>query len=158
LRELEGLIDIYLPDLKYASEQLSATYSDAADYPSVSRKALKEMYRQKGAALHRLDDDHAESGIIIRHLVLPRHIDNSIAVLRFIAGELSPKIHISLMSQYYPTHKAHLYPDINRSLLPKEYDRVIFEMEDLGLTNGWIQQLESHDNYRPDFSKEEPFE
>ncbi len=158
LRELEGLIDIYLPDLKYASEELSALYSDAKDYPAVSHRALKEMYRQKGAVLHLLDDDHAESGLIVRHLVLPGHIDNSLAVLRFIAEELSPKVHISLMSQYYPTYKAGAYSTLNRKLSAGEYNRVVAEMENLGLCNGWIQELDSHDNYRPDFSKEHPFE
>jgi putative pyruvate formate lyase activating enzyme len=158
LKELEGMIDIYLPDLKYASETLSFEYSDAADYPSISRKALKEMFRQKGAVLHLLDKDHAESGIIIRHLVLPGHVENSISVLRFIAEELSPKIHISLMSQFYPTYKANLYPNINRTLTSEEYDQVITEMENLGMSNGWIQELDSKDNYRPDFIKEHPFE
>jgi putative pyruvate formate lyase activating enzyme len=158
LKELEGLIDIYLPDLKYASEQLSLAYSGASDYPAISRNALKEMFRQKGAVFHLLDEDHAESGIIIRHLVLPGHVENSISVLRFIAEELSPNVHISLMSQFYPTYKAHLFPNINRTLTSEEYDLVIAEMENLGMTNGWIQELESHDNYRPDFLKDHPFE
>jgi putative pyruvate formate lyase activating enzyme len=158
LKQLEGLIDVYLPDLKYASGELSAVYSGAADYPSVSRLAVKEMFRQKGAALHLLDEHQAESGLIIRHLVLPGHIDNSIAILRFIAEELSPKIHVSLMSQYYPAHKADSLVPLNRTLTVKEYHTVLNEMEKLGLSNGWIQQLESHASYVPDFEKEHPFE
>jgi putative pyruvate formate lyase activating enzyme len=158
LKELEGLIDIYLPDLKYASEQLSLEYSGARDYPAISRKALKEMFRQKGAVLHLLDENYAESGIIIRHLVLPGHVENSILVLRFIAEELSTKVHVSLMSQFYPTYKTHLFPNINRTLTSGEYDQVITEMENLGISNGWIQELDSEDHYRPDFRKKHPFE
>ncbi|HOY32742.1 MAG TPA: 4Fe-4S cluster-binding domain-containing protein [Bacteroidales bacterium] len=158
LRKLEGLIDIYLPDLKYMDAGLALTYSDAKDYPEVAQKGLKEMFRQKGAALHYLDTGQAESGIIIRHLVLPGHIQNSLDVLHFIAEELSPKIHVSLMSQYYPVYKATENDTINRSLSRKEYDTVVNEAEKLGLTRGWIQELSSHDHYRPDFRNTHPFE
>jgi len=158
LKELEGMIDIYLPDMKYMDGDLSYKLSGAADYPEVSRKALKEMYRQKGAALHFSDEHHAESGMIIRHLVLPGYVQNSLDVLHFISEELSPKAHISLMSQYYPVHNAMKYENINRSLSKREYDIVLNEMDKLGLENGWIQQLESKDFYRPDFESEHPFE
>lgn len=158
LQQLEGLIDIYLPDLKYALQTLAKEYSDAADYPAVSRKALKEMFRQKGAVLHRQDEDHAESGLIVRHLVLPGHVENSLEVLRFIADELSPKVHVSLMSQYYPTYRSGSFTNLQRSITPAEYDTVLNEMERLGLVNGWIQELDSRDHYQPDFTKEHPFE
>lgn len=158
LKELEGFIDIYLPDFKYMDEKLSLRLSDASDYPETSRKALKEIFRQKGSALHFIDEQHASSGMIIRHLVLPGYIQNSIDVLHFIAEELSPKVHISLMSQYYPAGKASAYSEINKTLNKREYDSVLNEMEKLGLTNGWIQELDSNKHYRPDFENSHPFE
>jgi putative pyruvate formate lyase activating enzyme len=116
------------------------------------------MFRQKGSVLHSNNEGVAESGIIIRHLVLPGHVENSLGVLRFIAGELSPKMHVSLMSQYYPAHNAIDHPDLSRTLRKKEYDRVVQEMEDLGLHQGWIQDFESSWHYRPDFDRDHPFE
>lgn len=157
LKELEGLIDIYLPDLKYLDESISKTFSDAADYPQTAKKSLKEMFRQKGSVLHYIDENHAESGIIIRHMVIPGFIQNSIDVLHFIAEELSPKIHISLMSQYFPVYKASKYKKINSTVSKSEYEIVVKEAEKLGLYNGWIQQHESNDFYRPDFNAEDPF-
>lgn len=158
LKELEGLIDVYLPDMKYLDSSLASALSDAKDYPATARKALKEMYRQKGPVLHYLDENHVESGMIIRHLVLPGYVENSLNVLRFIAEELSPKVHISLMSQYYPVYKAMKRTDINRPLNKQEYDLVVAEAEKLGLTNGWIQEPESRDHYKPDFEHKHPFE
>lgn len=158
LRALEGLIDIYLPDFKYMEPGIAGRYSDAPDYPEVAAAALKEMYRQKGPVLHYLDDIHASSGIIIRHLVLPGAIQNSKKVLRFIADELSVKIHVSLMSQYYPTPAVASHQQLGRSITKAEYRAVAAEMERLGFINGWLQDFESNLNYRPDFSKEHPFE
>jgi len=155
---LEGMIDVYLPDLKYGEEELARNYSDAPDYPDIAHKALKEMYRQKGASLHLDDDGNAVSGIIIRHLVLPNHVENSLRVLHFIAEELSPRMHISLMSQYYPTPQVSCHPKLSRKLLPAEYELVTSEMDLLGMHNGWVQELESSDHYRPDFEKDRPFE
>ena len=89
LRTLEGIIDVYLPDFKYMDSGLARKYSGAGDYPEIAAKALREMYRQKGAALI-VDDNHAaESGIIVRHLVLPGHVSNSLHVLKFLSEELS---------------------------------------------------------------------
>jgi len=158
LRELEGMIDIYLPDFKYFDGILSQNFSGAIDYPEVAKKALKEMFRQKGPVLHYLDNVHAESGMIIRHLVLPGHIQNSLDILHFIAEELSPKMHISLMSQYYPVHHAFKYPELSETLLNKEYEIIVNEAEKLGLNRGWIQQLDSSGHYRPDFENQHPFE
>lgn len=158
LRGLEGMIDVYLPDLKYMDAGLSARLSDAPDYPEVSSKALKEMLRQKGTTLRINDQGYAESGLLIRHLVIPGNVENSISVLRFIAEELSPLVHIGLMSQYYPAHKAAYDKDISRSLTEREYDRVLHAMEEFGLSRGFIQELESFNHYRPDFDKNHPFE
>ena len=158
IHSLEGLIDVYLPDFKYMDAQLAKEYSDAPDYPEIVTKAIKEMYRQKGAALHLSEDQTAESGIVIRHLILPGQIENSKKVLRFIAEEVSPKLHISLMSQYYPTPNVQFHQNLGRSLSENEYKSVIEEMDKLGMMNGWIQELESSEHYRPDFEKEHPFE
>jgi putative pyruvate formate lyase activating enzyme len=157
LRSFEGIIDVYLPDLKYMKSDLAGEYSGAYDYPEVSALALKEMYRQKGAVLHLDKEGTAESGIIIRHLVLPGQIDNSLKVLRFIAEELSPKLHLSLMSQYYPTPHVICHPTLNRTVSPEEYSTVVSEMDRLGLFKGWIQELNSAAFYRPDFEREQPF-
>ena len=158
LRSLEGIIDVYLPDFKYMEPLIAHEYSGARDYPEVASLALKEMYRQKGAALHLAGDGTAESGIIVRHLVLPGQVENSRKVLRFIAEELSPRLHVSLMSQYYPTPGVCNHPHLGRSLRRYEYDQVVDEMNRLGLINGWVQELESGSNYRPDFKKDHPFE
>lgn len=157
LKKLEKYVDIYLPDLKYALNSLAKKYSDAYDYPKIAFAALKEMYRQKGSTLIINKNGYAESGLIIRHLVLPGNIENSIKILRFIANELSTKVHISLMSQYYPAYKAFDYPELSKTLTKKEYQKAIEEMKKLNLTNGWIQALESHINYRPNFKSDKPF-
>lgn len=157
LKSLEGIIDVYLPDFKYMESSLAGEYSDAPDYPEVTTLALKEMYRQKGATLHCDNDDTAESGIIIRHLVLPGHKENSLKVMNLIAKELSPKLHISLMSQYYPTPRVSCHPRLNRTVSREEYNLIVEEMERLGIYNGWIQELNSAIHYCPDFEKENPF-
>jgi len=158
LKTLEGLIDVYLPDFKYMDPGLSLSLSGAADYPSVAAAAIREMYRQKGSALHLSDENMASSGIIIRHLVLPGSIENSRKVLKFIAQEISPRLHISLMSQYYPTAGVSDHPLLKRGLYPEEYQNVIDEMEVLGLDYGWVQKMESAGEYRPDFERQHPFE
>jgi putative pyruvate formate lyase activating enzyme len=158
LRSLEGIIDVYLPDMKYMDPEIARKYSDARNYPEVACAALKEMYRQKGSVLHLAGDGTAESGIIIRHLVLPGHEENSKAVLRFIAEELSPKMHISLMSQYYPTPSVTCHPSLSVPVSPVEYQHVVTHMHDLGLYNGWVQEPESREHYRPDFERDHPFE
>jgi putative pyruvate formate lyase activating enzyme len=158
IKSLEGIIDVYLPDFKYMDPHLSADYSGALDYPEVASKAIKEMYRQKGAALHLDPDGGVESGIIIRHLVLPGHTENSIEVLKHIATEISPKLHVSLMSQYYPVPGVNRHPQLSRTLTPAEYGMVADAMDELGMVNGWKQEMESVTNYRPDFDRILPFE
>lgn len=157
IRGLEGYIDIYLPDFKYSDENIAGEYSDAKNYPLVALSALKEMLRQKGATLPLNDAGYATQGIIIRHLVLPGHPMNSINVLRMIADELSADLYISLMSQYYPTYKVNGHEFLGRTLSQAEYRRVTDAMEMLGLENGWVQDLSSQENYRPDFDAEKPF-
>jgi putative pyruvate formate lyase activating enzyme len=157
LKMLEGLIDVYLPDFKYMNASLSYRYSQAKDYPETASAAIKEMYRQKGSTMIMNERGIAKSGIIVRHLVLPGAVGQSIEVLRHIAEEISPSLHISLMSQYYPTTLVRNHSKLNRTISYKEYKKVTDAMYELGLYHGWTQDLESHATYRPDFSEEEPF-
>jgi putative pyruvate formate lyase activating enzyme len=158
LKSLSGLIDVYLPDFKYISSEIAADYSDAVDYPKVALKAIKEMYFQKGSTLITDNKGIAENGILLRHLVLPGHAAESKKVLLTIAEEISTGIHLSLMSQYHPTENVRNHPKLDNSLYKREYEAVVKEMERLGFRNGWVQDIESHENYRPDFSKENPFD
>ncbi|HOO98161.1 MAG TPA: hypothetical protein PLV06_04100 [Bacteroidales bacterium] len=155
---LEGMIDVYLPDYKYVTPGLSQLLSDSYDYPDVALKALKAMYHQKGSKLHVDKEGVAESGMLIRHLVLPGHVEESRKVLRSIADELSTGVHLSLMAQYHPVPCVKDDRVLNRSLNREEYDSVVAAMENLGFRNGWLQDMDSFRNYRPDFSKEHPFE
>jgi putative pyruvate formate lyase activating enzyme len=155
---LEDMIDVYLPDYKYVTPSLAKKFSDAADYPEVALKALKRMYFQKGSTLRVDEKGRAENGILIRHLVLPGYAEESKLVLRTIAEELSAGVHISLMSQYHPTDYVKGCPELDRSLYRSEYESVAEEMEKLGFRNGWLQDMESNLNYRPDFKKDHPFE
>lgn len=158
LKELEGVIDVYLPDFKYADATLAHDLSETGDYVDFARLALREMYRQKGSPLHLDDSGQAISGLIVRHLVLPGYIENSKKVLEFIAHELSPGVHLSLMSQYHPMPHVSHHPSLGRLLMPEEYDEILGEMERLGLVKGWIQELDSSTHYLPDFSHSHPFE
>jgi putative pyruvate formate lyase activating enzyme len=158
LKILEPYIDIYLPDFKYIDSELSGKLSDAPDYPEVAIKAIKEMHRQKGSDLILNDDEQAVSGLIIRHLILPGQVENSLKVLRIIANEISPEIHISLMSQYQPIEAVKDMPDLKRTITQQEYETVIEELDRLGFENGWVQEYGSNESYTPDFREEMPFE
>ena len=157
IRSLDGLIDVYLPDYKYVTKEIASEFSDAGDYPLVALKAIKEMYYQKGSTLRTDENGLAENGMLIRHLVLPGHAEESKSVLRLIAEELSPGVHLSLMSQYHPTYLVNDHPVLNRTLYKEEYEAVVEEMNKLGFRNGWVQDMDSNVNYRPDFGKENPF-
>jgi len=158
LKSLESIVDVYLPDFKYSGKELSKEYSDAPNYPDIALKAIKEMVRQKGTFLRLNDDGQAESGVIVRHLVLPGLIKNSIDALKLLSEEISPLINISLMSQYYPTDEVLNHPVIGRNITKEEYEAVVSEMEKLGLHRGWLQEYESNTHYKPDFFKDHPFE
>ncbi len=158
IESLNGLIDVWLPDYKYFTPAMAEDYSDAPDYPEVALRALKKMYWLKGSVLHTDSHGRAVSGMLIRHLVLPGQAGESKKVLKSIAEELSAGVHLSLMSQYHPTPFVSNHPDLKRILYKAEYDSVVDTMEDIGFRNGWIQDIESYKNYRPDFCKEHPFE
>jgi len=157
LKELEEYVDVYLPDFKYIDPELSLMLSDAADYPEVAVRALREMYRQKGSTLLLDNEGYAISGMIIRHLILPGQLANSEGVLRHIAHELSTKLHISLMAQYYPMPAVASHPTLGKPLAEEEYNQVVDVFNHLGFERGWIQEIESNHNYLPDFCAAEPF-
>jgi len=157
LKTLEEWVDIYLPDFKYTDPDLAKRYSDAGNYPEMAGRAIKEMYRQKGSTLRLNENGVAEWGLIVRQLVLPGAVENSKKVLRYLAGEISERITVSLMSQYYPVPQVSKIQALNRKLTRDEYDEVVKEMDGLGFTKGWVQDHESADFYRPDFDSENPF-
>ncbi|MBM4035624.1 MAG: radical SAM protein [Planctomycetes bacterium] len=158
LASLDGLIDAYLPDLKYMDAELAARYSDAPDYPAVATRAIAEMFRQKGTRLAIADSGYVESGLTIRHLVLPGHVENSKLCLRWIADTLSTDVHVSLMAQYRPTPAVAGHPHLGRCLRPDEYQEVLDELHRLGFWRGWTQALASPSSYQPDFTQSHPFE
>lgn len=150
LKLLEGRIDIYLPDFKYSDEELAFRYSRIKNYPSVALAAIKEMYRQKGSRLV-IDEKTglAESGIIIRHLLLPGNLEQSKKVLETIAYEISTSLHISLMSQYFTVKHFVDNEELNRKVSEDEYNELIDYYDKLGFYNGWLQKFESSDCYKP---------
>lgn len=158
LRLLDGIVDIYLPDLKYAEEADGYSYSKVKEYPKFARLALKEMHRQVGSELLIDDDGLLKRGLLIRHLVLPNDLAGSRETLKWIAEELGNQVALSLMSQYYPTNKAESIPLLNRHIRESEYDKVLQLLDKFGFENGWMQNFESKDYYKPDFTdRVEPF-
>jgi putative pyruvate formate lyase activating enzyme len=155
IREMNGLVDIYLPDFKYADDKLAVKYSNAPGYSLLAEKAIKEMFKQVGNL--QTKDDIAQRGLIIRHLILPGYLDNSFAVLEKIA-RIDKNIYLSLMSQYHPVYLANRFPEINRRLTEDEIESVERKRLELGLENGWTQEADSGDVFLPDFRKENPFE
>lgn len=141
LRLMEGVVDIYLPDIRYCDPEASEKYSQAPDYPAVCRAALKEMWRQTGE----LETDQkriAQKGMIVRHLVLPNRLSQTREALTFLAKEVSPQIHLSLMAQYFPAHQTAATPELDRRLTNQEYRQALDWLDELGLENGWHQDLD----------------
>jgi putative pyruvate formate lyase activating enzyme len=155
LRQIRGLVDIYLPDIKYMDNALGKRYSAVLDYAEIIPGVLREMLDQVGH-LKVNDDGIARRGLLVRHLVLPGGLENTRSCLRFLAG-LSPDITLSLMSQYSPQHKAGKYPEINRTLTAAEYDEITEYALDLGLENAFVQEMESQTQCLPDFAQDSPF-
>lgn len=138
LEILDGVIDIYMPDCKYALDENAEKYSSAPGYFGHAKAAIREMWRQRGAL--QLDEDGvAVSGLIIRHLVLPNGISGTEAVFRFIAEELGTNVFMSIMEQYFPANRAMSFPELARRVTDDEYDDALGAAEDLGLTTGWAQ-------------------
>ncbi len=155
---LEGIVDLYLPDIRYSSDEVALKYSGVKDYVRHNRAALKEMYRQVGD-LQTDSDDVAQRGLIIRHLILPEGLAGSGRSLRWMSRNLSPEVTLSVMSQYFPSHRASSFPEINRKINYAEYSAVVEVMEEEDMKNGWLQELDAPENYLPDFNKDgHPFE
>ena len=162
LRLLDGIVDVYLPDLKYADSDAGFQYSKVHDYKEHARAAIKEMHRQMGDELVFGDDGLLKCGLMIRLLVLPNDIAGIEENLRWIRDELSPKTAISLMAQYYPTNKAATddrYILLSRRISEGEWFSAISLLEELGMEEGFMQEYESASHYyRPDFTDaEKPF-
>jgi putative pyruvate formate lyase activating enzyme len=160
LRLLDGVVDIYLPDLKYSEDAAATAYSRAGEYVTHARAALREMHRQVGHRLELDDRGILRRGLIVRLLVLPNDQAGIRDSLTFLRDELSPKVALSLMSQYYPVHRATVdrHPLLSRRLMAGEYGRALDLLEELGMEEGWVQEFESPDYYRPDFDdRDAPF-
>ncbi len=151
LKLAEKYVDIYLPDFKYISDELAVKYSSAPGYSSIAAKAICEMYRQKGPYVIG-DDGILLSGVVVRHLVLPGHSDDSIKVFRRLAELLPPEgILVSVMSQYTPFYKAKEIPGLDRKVSDEEYERVVDVVAELGFDGYTQEQTSAEEEYTPDF-------
>ncbi len=138
IKLLDGIVDIYLPDMRYSDNKSAIKYSSAPDYPLYNRESIKDIHRQVGIA--QIDEDGIiKRGMIIRHLVLPNGISGTDKIMKFIAEELSQETYISLMSQYFPCHKVKKIDPISRRITLEEYEEAQEIMKKYGLHNGWIQ-------------------
>ncbi len=144
IKALEGYIDVYLPDLKYYSNLLSKKYSNVDNYFEVATNAIKEMYKQVGTAQFN-EDGIIQKGVIIRHLVLPNHLQNSKHILKWIKENMPENTYVSVMAQYFPTYKAKEDKDINRKLTKKEYEEIENYLYTLQLEKGYMQELGEHE-------------
>ena len=158
LKLFKDVVDIYLPDFKYGDNNNGRRYSKAPDYFDKTKLAITEMYDQVGGELV-YESGVVVQGLIIRHLVLPNGLAESEEIFKFISGELDPKIHLSVMAQYYPANRAAKNILLNRKITHTEYSRVLELLDKYGLVNGWVQEMESNDFYRPAFKKDriDPF-
>ncbi len=139
LKMLEGLIDIYLPDLKYASDKMSLKYSKVNNYFEIATNAIKEMERQVGAP--KFDENGMiQKGIIVRHLIMPNHMGNTKYILKWFKENMKEDTYISVMTQYFPIYKAEEYEEINRKITNKEYREIEEYIEKLGIENGYMQE------------------
>jgi len=153
LKELDGIISVYLPDLRYASDNWAKKFSHTPNYVAQARQAIKEMYRQVGDLV--VDNfGLAQRGLIVRHLILPNGLAGSEESLTWLARELSSTVTVSIMSQYLPLHRAQRIPLLSRTISRAEYESVLQLLSDAGLENGWIQEMGASANYVPDFERE----
>ncbi len=157
LRELDGIVSIYLADLRYAVNKWGRKFSQVPDYVPRARAAIQEMYRQVGNLV--VDDTGiAQKGLIVRHLILPNRLAGSQESLTWLASEVSPTVSVSIMSQYFPAHRAGQIPLLARAILPSEYSEVTELLDKLGIENGWLQEAGAPESYSPDFTRQgDPF-
>lgn len=154
LKLLEGIVDVYLPDFKYMDSTLSARYSRAKDYPSVAKQALSEMVRQQPDVV--IDDSTGliQKGVIVRQLLLPGHVNDAKAVLKYLYDTYHDHVYISMMSQFTPIALKD-YPEINRTVTRREYERLIDYALEIGITNAFIQEGDvAKDSFIPAFDCE----
>ncbi len=142
LRSLEGTVDIYLTDFKYMDGEMARNYSRAADYPEIAKKALAEMVRQQGEPAF-LPDGRMERGVIVRHLLLPGHVRNAKAVVKYVYETYGNQVYLSLMNQYTPLFPIPAYPNLNRRVTRREYGRLVDYALSLGVEQGFIQEGET---------------
>ena len=151
IKLLSGIIDVYLPDFKYASDILARKYSKVSNYVDNVENVLKEMVSQVGNVEFE-ENGLIKKGVIIRHLILPNNVLNSKLVLKWIKDNLGSDVYVSIMAQYFPTHKALYDKTLNRKITKEELDSVLEYAESIGLKNGYVQELGSHEEeYVPKF-------
>lgn len=138
IKLLDGIVDVYLPDMRYSDDRSAKEYSDAAEYVKFNRSAVAEMHRQAGDLKTDVNGT-AVKGMIIRLLAIPNDKSGTVNTMRFIRDNLSPSTYLSIMSQYYPTFKASEFDDISGVISKQEYANIIDESHRLGLNNGWVQ-------------------
>ena len=154
LKLLEGYVDVYLPDMKYLDAKLAADFSHAPDYPEVAENAIREMVRQTGACVFGAEG-YIRKGTIVRHLILPGHTKNSIAVLQYLHETYGDNIMISMMNQFTPVWKQEKFPELNRKVTKREYEKVLNIALELGIENGYFQEGETaKESFIPAFDEE----
>lgn len=158
LQLLDGIIDIYLPDLKYSDDDMGYQYSKIKEYPRHARAAIQEMHRQVGSELIVGEDGLVKRGLIIRHLVLPNDIAGSKDALKWVSTELGQHTTMSIMSQYFPTHRALTMPLVDRKIRQSEYEKVLALLDTFEMESGWAQEYEASEYYKPEFEdRDRPF-
>lgn len=151
IKLLNGFIDVYLPDLKYSDNSLAKEYSNVNNYFEIATNAILEMYYQVGLPQFS-EDGLIKKGVLIRHLILPNHVDNSKKVLDWIKSSLPKDVYVSIMAQYFPTYKAHEYKNLSRKIYDTELEEIKNYLSFLDIHNGYIQELGTHEEeYVPDF-------
>ena len=151
LKEMEGLIDIYLPDLKYYDNKLAENFSLANNYFEIATNAIKEMVRQTGKLV--IENNIMKKGVIVRQLLLPNHLEDSKKIIKYLHDTYDEDIYISIMNQYTPIKKFDKYPELNRTLTDKEYDELVNYACDLNITQAFIQEGETcKESFIPDFT------
>lgn len=153
LRQLEGLVDIYLPDFKYWNPKTADRYSKAPDYPEVAKAAIAEMVRQVGEPVFESEDDLMKRGVLVRHLILPEHLEESKQILHYLVDAYGDRIYVSIMNQYTPMAGIEKdFPELGRKITEQEYDEVVDYAIEIGLENGFIQEGDTaEESFIPSF-------
>lgn len=159
LKQLEGIVDIYLPDFKYWNAEIAKKYSHAADYPEVAKAAIAEMVRQQPVPVFHEDETQEceimEKGVIVRQLLLPGQLQDAKKIVKYLHETYGNQIYLSLMSQFTPLPHVEKYPELNRRISPRTYEKYIDYCLDLGVEQGFIQEGEvAEESFIPDFNGE----